>query len=377
MIPNNSPKSLRRLVQRLFPRDIGTAAAQMQSRRDLMRTGAFAVGAAGVSALTAKVAMACNNPNNPSCPSYGKRDPNSPTEMIMMPGFNTQQVDHAANGFNPTEVLRNFDYGKVSTLPSGQTLREYEIGGMEKTIEVAPGIAYNAFTYNGRIPGPTIRCREGDRIRIRFTNGSVHHHTMHFHGIHPGGMDGVYEQVRPEKEFTYEFDAEPFGVHLYHCHSSPLAKHISKGMYGAFIIDPKDPWAPADHELVMVMMGLDLDFDAKNDFYAVNGIPFHYDRNPIKIKVGELVRIFLVNILEFDPVNSFHLHANFFHYYPTGTSKTPSEFTDTILLGQGQRGMLEFRYKHPGKYMFHAHKTEFAELGWTGVFEVEGPPSVT
>jgi FtsP/CotA-like multicopper oxidase with cupredoxin domain len=78
-----------------------------------------------------------------------------------------------------------------------------------------------------------------------------------------------------------------------------------------------------------------------------------------------------VNILEFDLINSFHLHANFFHYYATGTSLEPTEFTDTIALMQGQRGILEFRYQYPGKYMFHAHKTEFAELGWTGVFQVE------
>jgi FtsP/CotA-like multicopper oxidase with cupredoxin domain len=183
-------------------------------------------------------------------------------------------------------------------------------------------------------------------------------------------MDGVYEQVQPGGRFTYEFDAEPFGVHLYHCHSAPLAKHISKGLYGAFIVEPKAGWPQADHELVMVMSGFDVDYDSGNDFYAVNAIPFHYDRHPIQIKVGELVRIFLVNILEFDPINSFHLHANFFHYYPTGTSLTPSEYTDTVALMQAQRGMLEFRYKHPGRYMFHAHKTEFAELGWTGVFEV-------
>ncbi|HQX09997.1 MAG TPA: multicopper oxidase domain-containing protein, partial [Thermoflexales bacterium] len=104
--------------------------------------------------------------------------------------------------------------------------------------------------------------------------------------------------------------------------------------------------------------------------YAVNSIPFHYDKHPIQFKVGELVRIFLVNILEYDQINSFHLHANFFRYYPTGTSLTHTEFTDTIILGQGQRGILELRYKHPGKFLFHAHKTEFAELGWVGQFEV-------
>ena len=93
--------------------------------------------------------------------------------------------------------------------------------------------------------------------------------------------------------------------------------------------------------------------------------------NPIRFKVGETVRIFLCNLLEYDPINSFHLHANFFNYYPTGTSRVPAEYTDTIAQMQGQRGILEFSYKHPGRYMFHAHKTEFAELGWNGVFVVE------
>ena len=84
-----------------------------------------------------------------------------------------------------------------------------------------------------------------------------------------------------------------------------------------------------------------------------------------------LVRVYLVNMLEFDQSNSFHIHANFFDYYPTGTSLAPAEHTDTVAQMQAQRGILEFRYGFPGRYMFHAHKTEFAELGWTGVFQVE------
>ena len=142
--------------------------------------------------------------------------------------------------------------------------------------------------------------------------------------------------------FTYEFDAEPFGLHLYHCHAFPLARHIAKGLYGAFIIDPQAGRPPVDHEFVMVMNGFDIDFDDVNDFYAVNTIPFHFQLHPIQIKVGEKVRIYLVNILEYDLINSFHLHANFFHYYPTGTSLTPAEFTDTIMQTQAQRGILEF-----------------------------------
>jgi len=290
-----------------------------------------------------------------------------------MPGV-VGEVNHVRNGFNPTDILTDFDYGEVSTLPSGQTLREYRITSLNKNIEVVPGIEYPAWTYNGRIPGPTIRCTEGDRIRIHFSNGSTHPHTMHFHGIHAAEMDGVPSSgpgvIEPGQTFTYEFDAEPFGLHLYHCHAFPLARHIAKGLYGAFIIDPKEGRSSVDREFVMVMNGFDVDFDDANDFYAVNAIPFHYDKHPIQIRVGEKVRVYLVNILEFDLINSFHLHANFFHYHPTGTSLTPSEFTDTIMQTQAQRGILEFSYKFPGMYMFHAHNTEFAELGWTGHFEV-------
>ncbi|TFG48231.1 MAG: copper oxidase [Gemmatimonadales bacterium] len=294
-----------------------------------------------------------------------------------MPGI-VGEVDHGRNGFHPTDILTDFDAGTVSVLPNGQALHEYTIISRNQTIEVVPGIHFPAWTFNGRIPGPTIRVTEGDRVRIQFFNAGDHPHSMHFHGIHPATMDGVFDAnsgvVAPGGKFTYEFDAEPFGVHLYHCHTAPLAKHIAKGLYGAFIVDPAVGRPKADQELVMVMGGYDIDFDGKNEFYTVNGIPFHYDhdRYPIKVRTGELVRVYLINALEYDPINSFHLHANFFHYYPTGTSLTPSEFTDTIAQMQGQRGILEFRYKYPGRYMFHAHKTEFAELGWTGVFEVEG-----
>jgi FtsP/CotA-like multicopper oxidase with cupredoxin domain len=289
---------------------------------------------------------------------------------VVMPAVQGE-VDHARNGFNPTDILTDFDAGKVTPLPDGRALHEYEFVAQARQVELAPGIGYPAWTYNGRIPGPTIRAREGDRIRINFRNATSHPHSIHLHSIHPAEMDGVFEQVQPGGSFVYEVDAEPAGVHLYHCHTSPLAKHLAKGLYGALIIDPKEGWPAVDRELVMVMSGFDVDADGSNEFYAVNGIPFHYDKHPIQIKVGEKVRVFLVNILEYDPINSFHLHANFFHYYPTGTSLSAAEYTDTIVQMQGQRGMLEFSYRHPGTYMFHAHKTEFAELGWTGLFQVE------
>ncbi len=256
----------------------------------------------------------------------------------------------------------------------GRTVREWVVSASDREIEVAPGVRFPAWTFNARIPGPTFRCRQGDLLRVRFVNDSVHTHTMHFHGVHPAEMDGApmvgRGVIQPGESFTYTFDAEPFGLHLYHCHVGPLAEHIARGMYGTFIIDPPQDRPPAD-ELVMVMHGYNTTFDGEgNQLYAVNGIPFHYVHDPVQVRRGELVRIYLVNILEYDPINSFHLHGNFFDYYPTGTRLEPAEYTDTVVQAQGQRGICEVRFPHPGRYMFHAHKTEFADLGWMGFFEV-------
>ena len=278
------------------------------------------------------------------------------------------RVDPGVNGFDPQELLRDFDEGRVVN-----GVREWELVAEEKKIEVAPGVKYDAWAYNGRVPGPTLRAREGERLRIRFVNGGTHPHTIHFHGIHTAPHDGVPRigagDIQPGESTAYEFHATPFGLHLYHCHSIPLADHIAKGLYGAFVIDPREGRPEAD-ELVMVMNGFDTNFDRSNEVYAVNTVAFAYADRPVRVKRGELVRIYLVNILEFDLVNSFHIHANFFDVFPTGTSLEPTELTDTIVQGQGQRAVLELRFPYTGKYMFHAHVSEFAELGWMGFFEV-------
>ena len=247
-------------------------------------------------------------------------------------------------------------------------VRSYTLVARDRQIEVAEGVMFDAWTYNGTVPGPVLRATEGDILRVHFTNSGSHPHTIHFHGIHPSNMDGVFEIVGPGRSFTYEFEAHPYGMHLYHCHATPLKKHIAKGLYGALIIDPPTPRPPA-RELVMVMNGYDTDGDGENNFYTVNGLTFYYAKYPIKVKRGEPVRIYLANLTEFDLINSLHIHANFFRYYPTGSSDL-YEYTDTVMLCQGQRGILELEFPNPGRFMFHAHQSEFAELGWMGFFEV-------
>lgn len=271
----------------------------------------------------------------------------------------------------PMDILTAYDYGRETKLPNGKTLREYTLIADETEVEVAKGVTYPAWTYNGTAPGSTLRCTEGDRLKVYFHNKSRHPHTIHFHGIHPANMDGVFEQVPPGGSYVYEFEAEPFGLFLYHCHTMPVKKHIEKGLYGAFIVDPPTPRPPA-RELVMVMNGFDTDVDGENEFYTVNGIANYFVDHPIALKIGEPVRVYLVNILEFDLINSFHLHGNVFRLYRTGTSLSNYEVTDTVMLCQGERSILEFTYRLPGKYMFHAHQSEFSELGWMGFFDVKG-----
>jgi FtsP/CotA-like multicopper oxidase with cupredoxin domain len=307
----------------------------------------------------------------------GLHDANGKDALLCkVGGFRAgQTVDHRANGFHPTALLRDFEHGKTRRLASGRVLREFELVAQDKSIEVAPGVSFDAWTFNGRVPGPSLRAREGERVRVTFVNGSAHAHTVHFHGLHSSFADGIpgigAGGIKPGERTVYEFDAEPFGLHLYHCHTPPLASHIAKGLHGAFVIDPKDGRPEAD-ELVMVMNGFDTNFDRSNEVYAANSIPFAYMHDPIAVKRGELVRIYLVNVLEFDLVNSFHVHGNFFHHFPTGTSLEPTELTDTVMLCQGQRSVLETRFPKDGHYMFHAHQSEFTELGWMGFFEVKG-----
>ncbi|MGH9257916.1 MAG: multicopper oxidase domain-containing protein [Vicinamibacterales bacterium] len=285
--------------------------------------------------------------------------------------------------FNPSAFLRNWNFSELSPTErskfyretprsDGTLLREYEIFAVDREVEIAPGLFFPAWTYNGQVPGPTIRATEGDRVKVTFKNLGTHPHSMHFHGWHPPAMDGALagQEVEPGGTFIYEFDADPFGLHLYHCHTVPLKRHIHKGLYGTFIVDPRGS-RPAADELVMVMNAFDTTFDAENEVYAVNTVANAYMHDPIRVTVGRPVRIYLVNVTEFDPVNSFHLHGMFFDVYRTGTSLQSLERTDTLMLCQGERAILETTFRYPGEFMFHAHQSEFAELGWMGLFRAE------
>ena len=187
---------------------------------------------------------------------------------------------------------------------------------------------------------------------------------LHFHGSFDTTEDG-WQPVPPGEQRTYRIAAETVGLHPYHCHTPPYAWHIAKGMYGAMIVDP--PRArPAAHEHVLVLSGWDLDDDGRNELYSWNGVAGFFHRFPIKVPVGELVRLYVANLVEYDAVASFHLHSQTFDVYRSGTSLEPQEHTDVIALGPTERAILEFRLPRRGRYMFHPHQSHMIENGAMG-----------
>lgn len=276
-------------------------------------------------------------------------------------------ISQSENSFNPLELLREFDYG-VTKREDGRTIKEFQLTADSHTLKLNAAISFVSWNVNGRVPAPTLRVKEGDIVRIIFHNQDGHSHTLHFHGTHSKAMDGVIP-VKHGETFIYEFEAKPFGVHLYHCHIPPVTRHVSKGLYGMLIIDPPKPRPPAD-EMVLVMGGYDINNDGKNEIYAFNGIPNFYRDYPIPIYQYQLIRLYVLNMIEFDAAATFHIHANMFQVYPTGMTLTPSYSTDVITMGTAERHILEFTYDYDGEFMFHPHQDYIAEHGCLGNFQV-------
>jgi nitrite reductase (NO-forming) len=248
--------------------------------------------------------------------------------------------------------------------PLSTEVREFDLSVIETTLEVAGGQNVKVWAYGGTVPGPIIRATVGQRIKVTMDNLSEIAHSVHFHGAHDVMQDGL-ERVGKGTTRVYQFEAGPAGLHPYHCHVPPYASHLRKGMYGSMIVDPLEP-RPTAHEFVLCLCGFDIDGDGRNDIYAWNGLAGYYERFPLKVPVGELVRIYLMNMLDHDPIASFHLHAQTFDLYRSGTSLIPQEHTDIVGLGPAERAILEFRLPRRGRYMFHPHQSHMAERGAMG-----------
>ncbi len=235
------------------------------------------------------------------------------------------------------------DFGKTvtPTEPSYQaavppvsdaSIKEFRIPISHATIQIADGVSYAGWTLGGTVPGPVIRVRQGDLVRIRVVNQSPMPHSIDFHAARIP-MNQAFRSVAPGDSLSFQFEARDPGAYMVHCGTPPVLLHIMQGMYLPIIVDPAGGWpGKVDKEFVVVQSefyaskpdsGLaQPDFNAalnrQASYVVFNGRAFQYQKNPLKVAVGDRVRFFVVNA---GPsfTSDFHIvGAIFDRVYPDG-----------------------------------------------------------
>lgn len=229
--------------------------------------------------------------------------------------------------------------------------------------EAAPGMTDSAMTYNGIVPGPTLRVVEGDKVRVNVRNELEQSTVVHFHGQHvPNEMDGVpfitQPPIRPGEEFTYEFTAKPAGSHMYHSHHN-ATEQVGAGLFGMFIVEPKDRAAlPYDREYIYML----------NDVlggFTINGKQFPATQ-AYKARRGERVLFRFANVGQM--AHPIHLHGMGMQVVARDGFPLPQPWwCDTVHVAPGERWDAIVEAENPGVWAFHCHILPHAE-GPDGMF---------
>lgn len=275
------------------------------------------------------------------------------------------------------------------TEPNG-TVVEVDLVAQETTQEIAPGVDYQVWTFNGTTPAPVIRVQLGDTVRFTLTNDSSigMQHSIDFHAaLTP--WDKNYQPVDPGETLTFDWVAMYPGVFMYHCGVDPVLQHIGNGMYGAIIVETED--LPAEREFVMVASEFyptakpidgvyvgDLDrMTAVDPEYVVfDGSANRYLDAPLRVRPDEPFRIWVVNA---GPTltNAFHVIGTLFpHVYPSGNPTTPMNGLQTWNIPPGDGAMFELQIPDEGVYPFVTHAFAYTGRGSVGAIEVsaDAPP---
>lgn len=260
----------------------------------------------------------------------------------------------------------------------------------EQDMEVAPGVTQEMWTYNGSAPGPTLHGKVGDTFVIRLVNKGALGHSIDFHAGQRA-PDKVMVTIPPGESLTYRFTATRAGIWMYHCSSMPMSAHIANGLFGAVVIDPPD--LPAvDTSFVLVQSehyygpeGQPVDVDKlmaeKPDAVVFNGYHNAYDHAPLTAKVGERVRIWLLDAGPNRPL-SFHVVGGQFDrtwfegdwLLGSATAPSPTGGSQALALAAAQGGFVEMVFDEPGRYPLVNHVMIDAERGAYGVIEVTPGP---
>ncbi len=251
----------------------------------------------------------------------------------------------------------------------------FELRAAEVEWEVEPGRKVKAWAYNGQVPGPQIRVREGDRVRVVLRNDLLESTAIHFHGLEtPNDQDGVpfitQPPVKPGASYTYEFTVPNAGSHMYHSHHNS-ARQVGMGLLGAFIVEPRDASREprVDVDYVMVLN------DGPHG-YTLNGKGFPATE-PIVAQLGQTVRIRYMN--EGMMIHPMHLHGMHMTVIAKDGWDQPMPWKcDTLNIAPGERWDVLVKATNPGVWAFHCHvlphaETEHGMFGMVTALIVEKP----
>ena len=275
--------------------------------------------------------------------------------------------------------------------------REFTLTAEEIEWDLQAGTPVRAWTYNQTMPGPELRVREGDRVKITLVNKLPVGTTIHWHGLNvPPAQDGPaglnQAPVEPGESFTYDWIATPAGTRWYHSHTD-VATQVMLGLYGSLIVEPKEPTGTYDRDYTYILAEWDNELTPEvatgaaprgprdatlrggelgTDLFLMNG-KIHEGIPPILVKEGDEVLIRLVNAGT--KAHPFHTHGHSFRIVATDGNPVPeaAQWTkDTVLIAPGERYDLAFTADNPGVWMVHCHIENHAANGMMTVIQYEG-----
>jgi len=265
---------------------------------------------------------------------------------------------------------------------------------VEKEMVVAPGFVQKVWTFGGTVPGPVIRVKVGDTVRIHLKNpsGSEVPHSVDFHSSLVAWNDEM-TSIMPGEDKVYEWKAEFAGVWMYHCGTAPALHHIANGMYGMVIVEPEGGLPPVDQEFALVqsewylgpqgeVSSLEKASSAAPapDLVLFNGVANQYKDAPIQVETGKRVRVFVLNAGP-SVDSAFHIVGTIFdtvikegvHLSPDNAGHWGSQAVD---LAPSQGAIVEFTFAEDGKYPIVTHAFNFVGRGALGLFQAgDGDPT--
>jgi nitrite reductase (NO-forming) len=287
---------------------------------------------------------------------------------------------------HPSDVPAPIDRQSPDTI-------DIELTAEEVVGQLADGTTFTYFTFNGRVPGPMLRVRVGDTVRLTLSNDSASSfaHSIDLHAVNGPGGGEVFTQTAPGGQTSFTFQALNPGLYVYHCATPSVAHHIANGMYGLILVEPEGGLPEVDREFYVMQGEIytaephgtpgQLTFshaDMLNEqpqYFVFNGAAgaLTGDEHALRANVGETVRIFFgVGGPNF--TSAFHVIGEIFDRAYSLASVTTPPLTDvqTILVPPGGAGIVEFTLEVPGRYILVDHALSRVERGLAGFLYVEG-----